>query len=359
MRIVSPIPSASSVPRPTADFSEPDHLVPASVIPRCSGIGDLLREQAVGGDRVGHGGGLHGDLEVVEVEALHQRDGLQGRGDERLDGVVVLELAQVAGQGAGVDADAQRRAPLAGERDDLRHLLGPADVAGVDAHAVGARLDRLQRERVVEVDVGDHRDRRLRDDALAAPRRPARGAPRRARCPPRPRRPSNLVHGGREVGGLGLGHRLHRDGSAAADRDASRRGSAAGRPWVNCTSAAEGARCGRRKRPTLLMAWLTIPPTSTPRRAARWRAWRLPTRPAPAGAATSASSSCGGSAAGGSRAGRGLRADRPASAGAGARRHRRGHRAVPGLPGPVHAGGRGRGPALRRRASSTWCTAAA
>ena len=34
MRMVSPTPSASSVPRPTADFSEPDHLVPASVMPR-------------------------------------------------------------------------------------------------------------------------------------------------------------------------------------------------------------------------------------------------------------------------------------------------------------------------------------
>jgi hypothetical protein len=39
IRIVSPIPSASSVPSPTADFSEPDHFVPASVIPRCSGYG--------------------------------------------------------------------------------------------------------------------------------------------------------------------------------------------------------------------------------------------------------------------------------------------------------------------------------
>ena len=37
MRMVSPTPSASSVPRPTADFSEPDHFVPASVIPRWSG----------------------------------------------------------------------------------------------------------------------------------------------------------------------------------------------------------------------------------------------------------------------------------------------------------------------------------
>src|SRR5947209_10722819 len=35
--IVSPTPSASSVPSPTADLSEPDHLVPASVMPRWSG----------------------------------------------------------------------------------------------------------------------------------------------------------------------------------------------------------------------------------------------------------------------------------------------------------------------------------
>ena len=37
MRIVSPTPSASSVPSPTADFSEPDHFVPLSVTPRWSG----------------------------------------------------------------------------------------------------------------------------------------------------------------------------------------------------------------------------------------------------------------------------------------------------------------------------------
>ena len=37
MRIVSPMPSASRVPRPTALFSDPDHFVPASVTPRCSG----------------------------------------------------------------------------------------------------------------------------------------------------------------------------------------------------------------------------------------------------------------------------------------------------------------------------------
>src|SRR3954470_24615782 len=33
------MPAARSVPRPTADFSEPPHFVPASVTPRCSGYG--------------------------------------------------------------------------------------------------------------------------------------------------------------------------------------------------------------------------------------------------------------------------------------------------------------------------------
>ncbi len=44
------MPSASSVPRPTADFSEPVHLVPASVMPRCSGYGmrsDSRRFEAI------------------------------------------------------------------------------------------------------------------------------------------------------------------------------------------------------------------------------------------------------------------------------------------------------------------------
>ncbi len=110
---------------------------------------------------------------------------------------------------------------LRGERDDLGDLVGSADVAGVDPHAVRACLDRLQRERVVEVDVGDHRDRRLRDD------RPQRldvllarhGDAHDVRAGVGDG--ADLLHRRREVGGLGLGHRLHDDGRAAADRDAS------------------------------------------------------------------------------------------------------------------------------------------
>ena len=36
-RSVSPMPSASSIPKPTADLTEPERIPPASVIPKCSG----------------------------------------------------------------------------------------------------------------------------------------------------------------------------------------------------------------------------------------------------------------------------------------------------------------------------------
>ena len=116
------------------------------------------------------------------------------------------------------------------QRDHLGDLLRAADVAGVQPHAVGARLDRLQGQRVVEVDVGDHRDRRLRDDALQrlgvllAGHRHAHDI----RAGVRDR--ADLLHRRRKVGGLGLRHRLHRHGRAAADRDRADAGSGVLRP---------------------------------------------------------------------------------------------------------------------------------
>ena len=53
---------------------------------------------------------------------------------------------------------------LGGLESDLGDLVTPADVAGVEADAVGAGVDRLQCQGVVEVDVGDDWDRRLLDD---------------------------------------------------------------------------------------------------------------------------------------------------------------------------------------------------
>ena len=68
------------------------------------------------------------------------------------------------GERAGVDADADRDAGLAGGLDhgvDARHV---ADVAGVDAQLGGAGTRGVDGDGVVEVDVGDDRQRRLGDD---------------------------------------------------------------------------------------------------------------------------------------------------------------------------------------------------
>ena len=139
IRIVSPIPSASSVPRPTADFSEPDHFVPASVTPRCSGYGIRSASRRFEAIVFGTEVDFIETLKSSEVQALHQLDGLDRGSDERLHGVVVLELAQVRRQRAGVDADPQRRPELGRAARHLRDLVGAADVARVQAHAVRRR----------------------------------------------------------------------------------------------------------------------------------------------------------------------------------------------------------------------------
>jgi hypothetical protein len=182
---------------------------------------DLLAQQPVGGDRVGHVRRLDRDLEVLEVQALHHLDELERGGDERIDGVLALQRVQVLGQRAGVDADAHGRARGLGPLGHLPHLLRAADVAGVQTHAVGACVDGLEREGVVEVDVRDHRDRRLAHD------RPQRldivvarhGHAHDVRS--RLGHGADLVHRGLQVGRLGLGHRLHGDRRAAPDQDAA------------------------------------------------------------------------------------------------------------------------------------------
>ena len=157
----------------------------------------------------------------MEVEALehlhllhrglHQRAGRVGRGGP----------AQVLGQRAGVRADAHRRGRLDRAAHDLLDLVGAADVAGVDAHGGDARVHRLQGQRGVEVDVGDHRQRALVHDLhqrggvgqagdgdahdLAA------GVGQRL----------DLREGGRRVVRLRRRHRLDGDGRAATDRDAA------------------------------------------------------------------------------------------------------------------------------------------
>ena len=100
---------------------------------------------------------------------------------------------------------------------DLLDLVRPADVARVDPDRCDARLDRLERERRVEVDVRDHGNRREADDERE----------RRGVLVLRDGDAHDLAARGRERGDLRRRrgdvvrlrqrHRLHDDGRAAAD----------------------------------------------------------------------------------------------------------------------------------------------
>ena len=86
---------------------------------------------------------------------------------------------------------------------------------------MGAGVERLERQRVVEVDVGDHRDRRFAHDRLQRLRVLVARDCDADEVSARLRDPLDLRERRLDVGGLGLGHRLHGDGRAAADRDAA------------------------------------------------------------------------------------------------------------------------------------------
>jgi hypothetical protein len=105
------------------------------------------------------------DLEVAELQLLEQLHLLERRLDESLGLIGLRELLEVLRQRPGVGADPHRNACLLRRLDDERHLVGAADVARVDPHGRDPRVDRLQGERRVEVDVRDHRKRREPDDS--------------------------------------------------------------------------------------------------------------------------------------------------------------------------------------------------
>ena len=77
--------------------------------------------------------------------------------DHRFGTWLAVLLQEAALERAGVDADAHRAAVVLGGGDHLAYAALRPDVAGVDAQARGARLGRLDRPFVVEVDVGDYR----------------------------------------------------------------------------------------------------------------------------------------------------------------------------------------------------------
>ena len=213
---------------PTELLIDPANGVPASVTPRCSGYGTFEASRRYARIMVGTWLDFTEILKSRKSEALEQPHLLERGLDQSLGLVALRKLVQVLRQRAGVRADAHRDPRGLRGAHDLRDLVRAADVAGVDPDCRDAGVDRLQGEARVEVDVGDHGDRREADDP----------AERLGVLVLRDGDADDLAAGGGErgdLGGRGLDvvrlrqrHRLDDDGGAAADLDSADRDVALG-----------------------------------------------------------------------------------------------------------------------------------
>ena len=204
---------------------------------------DGLGEEPVGVDHDRHVGGLDGDLDVVEVDVAEVVELPDRAGDERLGGDAAVAFGDVGVEAAGVHADADRQAAVLRLAGDGFDLVGLADVARVEPQPLHAGFHRREREAVLEVDVGDDRDRGAGHD-LGQPfggRLLVAGAAHDVAA--RAGEGVDLGEGGVDVGGLGGRHRLDRDRGVAADRDLARRG-----PGGSLGGVASRAAYGRRGR---------------------------------------------------------------------------------------------------------------
>jgi hypothetical protein len=122
---------------------------------------------------------------------------------------------------ARVRPDPHRNPLLLGRLHDHGDLVGAADVAGIDADGCNSGLDRLERERGVEVDVGDDRQRAQVDDLAEG-----FGVLVLRHCDPHElaagrRKSRDLLDRGVDVPRIRERHGLHDDGRAASDRHVS------------------------------------------------------------------------------------------------------------------------------------------
>ena len=149
---------------PTELLIAPANSVPASVTPRWSGYGTFADSIRYARIIVGTCVALTEILKSRYSSLLEELDLLERGGDECLGLVLLRERMQMLRQRARVRADAHRDPGLLRGQHDLLDLVGPADVPRVDPHRGNPCLDRLERERGVEVDVRDDRDRRQPHD---------------------------------------------------------------------------------------------------------------------------------------------------------------------------------------------------
>ncbi len=125
---------------------------------------DPLCEQAIRLHHERHVRVLDGDLDVVESHIFEVPNLSQGRANERFwDGRSKL-FEKILVERTGVDADPDRHPRVGCGSCDSLDVLFVSDVPRVQPQSCHAGFESRQRQPVLEVDIGDDRNRRPRDD---------------------------------------------------------------------------------------------------------------------------------------------------------------------------------------------------
>ncbi len=168
-------------------------------------------QAVIGGNRKEHIGCLDRNLELVEILIFKDFGVVQRTFDHRLRAGFAVTFQQFLFERPGINPDTHRTAVVLGRLDDLAHAFCRSDITRVDPQARRTGFGGFDRTFVMEMDIGNDRDMHLLDDVFK----------RRSRFPIRAGntnnigtcffKAQNLIHGCRNIGGQGVGHRLHRD----------------------------------------------------------------------------------------------------------------------------------------------------
>ncbi len=127
-------------------------------------------------------------------------------------------LLQVFFQRTGIDADADRDAPITRSIDHGTDTVFTTDIARVDTQTVNAQLGHTQGNAVIEVDIGDQRHLdQLLDTAKGFGSVHVRHRNTHD-VDTRGFQTIDLCHGSGHIVGVAVGHALHRDRRITTDR---------------------------------------------------------------------------------------------------------------------------------------------
>ena len=198
------------------DFTVPEIMPPASVMPTCRGQSIASDKRLISRHSQEGVRRLHRNLVFAKIQIVENPGVIERALDHRFGAWLAVFLEQVGLQRTGIDADAHRAAMILGRLHHFAHALGAADIAGIDAQAGRAVHRRLDGALVVKMDIGHDRNIRRGGNRLHRLGGVFVGAGNAHDIGARFLDAADLVDGGAGIAGDGVGHGLDRDRRVAA-----------------------------------------------------------------------------------------------------------------------------------------------